>query len=73
MQRRNSPTREEFAVDPSRPLWPARQSATSPSILGRGEMGSAFGYLYLSGGNLAECLVTGKIAGSAAAALSEWN
>jgi succinate dehydrogenase/fumarate reductase flavoprotein subunit len=38
-----------------------------------GELGSAFGYLYLSGGNLAECLVTGKIAGAEAAALPAWD
>jgi predicted oxidoreductase len=44
-----------------------------PRLYAAGEMGSAFGYLYLSGGNLAECLVTGKIAGSAAATLPEWK
>lgn len=42
-----------------------------PRLYAAGEMGSAFGYLYLSGGNLAECLVTGKIAGNHAAGLPD--
>ena len=33
-----------------------------------GELGSSFGHLYLSGGNIAECVVTGRIAGTNAAA-----
>jgi len=32
-----------------------------------GELGSSFGHLYLSGGNIAECFVTGRIAGRNAA------
>jgi predicted oxidoreductase len=32
-----------------------------------GELGSAFGHLYMSGGNLAECFVGGEIAGHNAA------
>jgi succinate dehydrogenase/fumarate reductase flavoprotein subunit len=44
-----------------------------PRLYAAGELGSAFGYLYLSGGNLAECLVTGKIAGAGAAALPAWD
>jgi succinate dehydrogenase/fumarate reductase flavoprotein subunit len=40
---------------PIRGLWAA------------GECGSAFGHLYLSGGNIAECFVGGEIAGTAAA------
>ncbi|MFK5979833.1 MAG: FAD-dependent oxidoreductase [Rhizobiaceae bacterium] len=32
-----------------------------------GELGSAFGFLYMSGGNLAECFVGGEIAGANAA------
>ncbi len=32
-----------------------------------GELGSAFGHLYISGGNLAECFIGGRIAGRAAA------
>jgi succinate dehydrogenase/fumarate reductase flavoprotein subunit len=37
-----------------------------------GELGSSFGHLYLSGGNIAECFVTGQIAGRQAAALEPW-
>ena len=32
-----------------------------------GELGSSFGHLYMSGGNISECLVTGRIAGRNAA------
>jgi len=38
-----------------------------------GELGSSFGHLYLSGGNIAECFVTGWIAGREAAALKPWG
>jgi succinate dehydrogenase/fumarate reductase flavoprotein subunit len=38
-----------------------------------GELGSSFGHLYLSGGNIAECFVTGWIAGREAAALTPWS
>ncbi|HEY3643365.1 MAG TPA: FAD-binding protein [Xanthobacteraceae bacterium] len=38
-----------------------------------GELGSSFGHLYLSGGNIAECFVTGWIAGREAAALQPWG
>jgi succinate dehydrogenase/fumarate reductase flavoprotein subunit len=38
-----------------------------PNLFSAGEMGSAFGHLYLSGGNIAECFVTGRIAGRNAA------
>ncbi|WP_089721057.1 FAD-dependent oxidoreductase [Candidatus Entotheonella palauensis] len=44
-----------------------------PRLFAAGELGSAFGHLYLSGGNLAECLITGRIAGREAAALSAWE
>jgi succinate dehydrogenase/fumarate reductase flavoprotein subunit len=37
-----------------------------------GELGSAFGHLYISGGNIAECFVSGRIAGREAAALNPW-
>ncbi len=40
-----------------------------PRLYAAGEMGSAFGHLYLAGGNIAECFVTGRIAGAEAAAL----
>ena len=39
-----------------------------PRLYAAGELGSAFGHLYLSGGNIAECIVTGRIAGRNAAA-----
>ena len=38
-----------------------------------GELGSSFGHLYLSGGNVAECFVTGRIAGREVAALAAWD
>jgi succinate dehydrogenase/fumarate reductase flavoprotein subunit len=34
-----------------------------PRLYAAGECGSSFGHLYLSGGNIAECVVTGRIAG----------
>lgn len=37
-----------------------------------GELGSSFGHLYLSGGNIAECFVTGWVAGREAAGLEPW-
>ena len=40
-----------------------------PRLYAAGEMGSAFGHLYLSGANLTECMITGRIAGSEAAAI----
>jgi succinate dehydrogenase/fumarate reductase flavoprotein subunit len=39
-----------------------------PGLYAAGELGSAFGHLYMSGGNLAECFVGGDIAGRNAAA-----
>ena len=44
-----------------------------PRLYAAGELGSAWGHLYMSGGNLAECLVTGQIAGREAAALEVWE
>ena len=41
-----------------------------PRLYAAGECGSSFGHLYLSGGNIAECVVTGRIAGRGAAALT---
>lgn len=40
-----------------------------PRLYAAGEMGSSFGHLYLAGGNIAECFVTGRIAGKEAAEL----
>ena len=42
--------------------------APIPGLWAAGECGSAFGHLYLSGGNIAECFIGGEIAGRAAAA-----
>jgi succinate dehydrogenase/fumarate reductase flavoprotein subunit len=39
-----------------------------PRLYAAGECGSLFGHLYMSGGNLAECFIGGRIAGCAAAA-----
>lgn len=44
-----------------------------PRLYAAGELGSSFGHLYLSGGNIAECFVTGRIAGRNAAALGSWD
>lgn len=40
-----------------------------PRLFAAGELGSLFGHLYLSGGNLAECVVGGRIAGRNAAGM----
>ena len=37
-----------------------------------GELGSSFGHLYLSGGNITECFVTGWISGRGVAGLEPW-
>lgn len=42
--------------------------APIPRLYAAGELGSVFGHLYLSGGNLAECFIGGRIAGCEAAA-----
>ncbi len=34
-----------------------------PRLYAAGELGSAYGHLYISGGNISECFVTGRIAG----------
>jgi succinate dehydrogenase/fumarate reductase flavoprotein subunit len=39
-----------------------------PRLYAAGECGSVFGHLYMSGGNLAECFIGGRIAGRAVAA-----
>ena len=43
-----------------------------PRLYAAGELGSSFGHLYLSGGNIAECFVTGWVAGREAATLAPW-
>lgn len=42
-----------------------------PRLFAAGELGSVFGHLYMSGGNLAECFVGGRIAGRNAAAMGK--
>ncbi len=37
-----------------------------------GELGSSFGHLYMSGSNITECLVTGRVAARDAAGLEPW-
>ena len=44
-----------------------------PRLYAAGELGSSFGHLYLSGGNIAECFVTGRIAGRHVAGLTAWD
>jgi len=44
-----------------------------PRLYAAGELGSAFGHVYMSGGNIAECFVTGRIAGGNVAKLSAWD
>ena len=39
-----------------------------PRLYAAGELGSSFGYLHMSSGNIVECFVTGRIAGRNAAA-----
>jgi succinate dehydrogenase/fumarate reductase flavoprotein subunit len=41
-----------------------------PRLFAAGELGSVFGHLYMSGGNLAECFVGGRTAGRNAAAMA---
>jgi succinate dehydrogenase/fumarate reductase flavoprotein subunit len=43
-----------------------------PRLYTAGELGSSFGHLYLSGGNIAECFVTGRVAGRNAAEARPW-
>jgi succinate dehydrogenase/fumarate reductase flavoprotein subunit len=43
-----------------------------PRLYAAGELGSSFGHLYLSGGNIAECYVTGWVAGREVTALTPW-
>ena len=44
-----------------------------PRLYSGGEMGSFFGWMYNGGGNNAEALVTGKIAGANAAKEKPWG
>jgi len=59
------------------PVHDAEQRILNPfsevidGLYAAGEMGSVFGHLYLSGGNLAECFIGGQIAGQNAAATAK--
>jgi succinate dehydrogenase/fumarate reductase flavoprotein subunit len=44
-----------------------------PGLFSAGELGSVFGHLYMSGGNIAECFVGGRIAGRRAAARASFD
>jgi len=44
-----------------------------PRLYAAGELGSSFGHIYMSGGNIAECFITGRIAGRHAAQLAPWQ
>ena len=44
-----------------------------PRLYEAGELGSIWGFLYLGGGNLSECFITGKIAGNDVATLENWD
>ncbi len=44
-----------------------------PRLYAAGELGSSFGHLYLAGGNISECFVTGRIAGREVTALNAWD
>lgn len=44
-----------------------------PRLYAAGELGSIWGFLYNGGGNLAECLAFGRIAGRNAAAEKPWS
>jgi succinate dehydrogenase/fumarate reductase flavoprotein subunit len=61
------------------PVHNARQEIMNVSgrpirrLYAAGELGSSFGHLYLSGGNIAECFVTGWVAGREAANQPPWD
>ena len=44
-----------------------------PRLYEAGEIGSIFGFLYLGGGNLAECFIAGRIAAREAMSLTPWS
>jgi predicted oxidoreductase len=44
-----------------------------PRLYEAGEIGSIWGHLYLSGANLSECFIGGRIAGREAAGLASWE
>ena len=44
-----------------------------PRLYEAGEVGSIWGHLYLSGANLSECFIGGRIAGRDVVALPDWS
>lgn len=44
-----------------------------PRLFEAGELGSIFGFLYLGGGNLAECFIAGRISAREAMSLTPWS
>jgi len=44
-----------------------------PRLYAAGEMGSSFGHLYMSGSNITECFVNGRIAGREVMKLQPWD
>jgi succinate dehydrogenase/fumarate reductase flavoprotein subunit len=44
-----------------------------PRLYAAGEMGSSFGHLYMSGSNITECFVNGRIAGKHVMGLPAWD
>ena len=44
-----------------------------PRLYSGGEMGSFYGWMYNGGGNVAECFITGQIAGKYISALKPWK
>ena len=44
-----------------------------PRLYEAGEVGSIWGHLYLSGANLSECFIGGRIAGREVAVLGDWE
>lgn len=44
-----------------------------PRLYAAGELGSSFGHLYMSGSNITECFVTGRVAARDAAGLKPWE
>jgi succinate dehydrogenase/fumarate reductase flavoprotein subunit len=44
-----------------------------PRLFAAGEMGSSFGHLYMSGSNITECFVNGRIAGYEVMSLKPWD
>jgi len=61
------------------PVHDARQRVLNafrepiPRLYEAGELGSVWGWLYMSGSNLSECVITGRVAARDLAALAPWD